>query len=137
MLNTRNSIAKIMKEVKVVKDEEKELPVPTVWRSVFHEIVKSFVEEDYTLSSGISGVGSIPYETSNQIKEYIQDYGETLINLPEQSWDSSICIWLGSKWDVLVDLWTEAEGRSDMVLNAEVFEVEDGYRISINMVYVP
>lgn len=124
-------------EVKAIKDKENELPIPTVWRPIFCEIVEAFVMEDYRLSSRISEVESVSKETSDQIKEYIQDYGEKLVSLPEESWDTSIYIWMGSWWDVLIDLWTESEGRSDMVLSARVYESEGGYKIVIQMVYVP
>jgi hypothetical protein len=43
----------------------------------------------------------------------------------------------GTHWDVIVDLWTESEGRSDMILSARVTELDDEHRISIYLVYVP
>lgn len=124
-------------EVKAIKYEENELPIPTAWRPVFSEIVESFVKGDYLLSSGILDVDSVSNETANQIKEYIQDYGEKLVSLSYETWNSSICIWMGSWWNVLIDLWTEKEGRSDMVLSAKVFESDSGFKYSIQMVYVP
>jgi len=36
-----------------------------------------------------------------------------------------------------VDLWTEQEGRSDLVLDIDVRDDGRGYRYSINLVYVP
>ena len=66
-----------------------------------------------------------------------QDYGEELVKLPEESWDTSICIWMGDRWDVLIDLWTATEGRSDLVLSAGVSEKDEGQIVNIEMVYVP
>lgn len=40
-------------------------------------------------------------------------------------------------WDVLVDVFTVEEGRSDLVLFARVFERGDGYRFEIASVHVP
>ncbi|HFQ4970525.1 TPA: hypothetical protein ACGUUK_004309, partial [Vibrio vulnificus] len=60
-----------------------------------------------------------------------------LVALPEQTWDSSVCMWMETHWDVLIDLWTETEGLSDLVLQAKVFESKDGYKYQIEMVYVP
>ena len=40
-------------------------------------------------------------------------------------------------WEVLIDLWTVGEGRSDLVLRAEVSEVENGYLFDLQLVYVP
>ncbi len=124
-------------EALVVKDESNELPVPSIWRPVFCGIVKAFVERDYALSSGIPGVAPVSAETAEQIEEYIEDFGETLIDLPEETWDTSISLWMGKRWDVLVDLWTEGEGRSDMVLSAHVSESEVGFEFHVYMVYVP
>lgn len=124
-------------EVLAVKDEENEFLVSTVWRPIFEEIVKSFVKGDYHISAGIPGVSPISDETAAQIKAYVQDYGETLIELPEETWESSVCIWMGSQWDVLIDLWAASEGRSDLVLSAQVFESERGYTFNVYMVYVP
>ncbi len=124
-------------EVTVEKNEENERPIPSIWRSTFCHIIDAFVQKDYFLSCGVEGVSSISSETANHIKESIEDYGEELTQLPNETWNSSVCIWMGSHWDVLIDLWTVGEGRSDLVLGARVSEVENGYIIDIGMVYVP
>ena len=85
----------------------------------------------------MESVSTVPKETANQIKEYIEEYGEELIQLSEETWESSICIWMGTHWDILIDLWTEEEGRSDLVLEAWVSENGGGYIFDIGMVYVP
>ncbi len=124
-------------KVTVEKDEENERPIPTVWRPTFSKIVDAFVKRDYSLSDGVTGVSSVSNETANHIEEYIQEYGEELIQLPDETWESSMCIWMGSHWDVLIDLWTVNEGRSDLVLGAQVKEKDNRYTIDIGMVYVP
>jgi hypothetical protein len=60
-----------------------------------------------------------------------------LVDLPEATWQTSVAMWYGSFWDVLVDLWTAEEGRSDLVLHGRVTESDSGVRFSIHMVYVP
>ena len=125
-------------QVLVVKDGESERPIPTVWRSTIQEIVRAFVRHDYQLSQGVADVAPVPAETSERIKSYIQDYGAQLIELPEETWASSICIWMGTRWDLLVDLWSDSEGRSDLVLRLRVFEgAEGGFHFSVYMVHVP
>ena len=124
-------------DVPAVKDESRELPVPSAWRPVFCEIVEAFVDRDYRLSSGVAGVAPISNETAEQIEEYIDDYGETLVALPDDTWATSVSLWMGDRWDVLVDLWTRGEGRSDMVLSAQVSETGAGYTFRVYMVYVP
>lgn len=85
----------------------------------------------------VPSVDPVSPDTDEQIREYVTDYGETLVALPEASWDTSIAIWLNGYWEVAVDLWTEAEGRSDLVLHMQVREAEEGYRFQVGMVYVP
>jgi hypothetical protein len=124
-------------EVLTVKDESRELPIPSAWRPVFRDIVDAFVQRDYRLSAGVPRVAPVTSDTAAHIEKYIEAYGETLIELPEETWDSSVCIWQGNRWDALVDLWTRAEGRSDLVLSARIFETDRGFEFHIYMVYVP
>ncbi len=124
-------------EIVAIKDEENERPIPTAWRPILIEIVKCFSEHDYGIKSGIFGVAPMSFKIEKQIREYIKNYGEQLVELSEQSWNSSVCIWMGQWWDVLIDLCTASEGVSDLVLKAKVLESENGYLFQIEMVYVP
>ena len=124
-------------EVSVTKDAHNEGPIPSAWRPVLTSIVDAFVRGDYELKDGLPGVAPISEETAAQVREYIEDYGAKLIELPPQSWDTSVCIWMGDRWDALVDLWAEDEGRSDLVLQVDVSEADSGYVVAIFMVYVP
>ncbi|QNA91132.1 hypothetical protein G4G28_18780 [Massilia sp. Dwa41.01b] len=100
-------------------------------------VVDAFALQDYALADRVSGVAPISEDTAIQIREYIEDYGATLLPLPEASWDTSVCIWMNGHWDALVDLWTEEEGRSDLVLQVQVSEADNGYAVTVHMVYVP
>jgi hypothetical protein len=124
-------------EVPVVKDASKEGPIPSVWRPVFRAIVKSFVQGDFKVSTGIPGVSPVPDNVAEQIAAYVKDYGETLVDLPEETWKTSVCIWTGKRWDTIVDLWTMREGRSDLILQSFVSESAEGFRYDIRLVYVP
>ena len=120
-----------------VKDEESQRPIPTAWRPILKDIVHAFVNHDYQLSVGVRGVEPVSVETADQIRGYIANYGEVLVDLPEETWSSSVCIWNGNRWDALVDLWRVAEGRSDLVLSVQASETQDDFIISVYMVYVP
>jgi hypothetical protein len=124
-------------QIAVEKNEEEEGPIPHVWRPIFKKIVQAFVNKDYNLKSGIDNTNPVSKEKAKQIKEYIEDYGEELIELPEEAWDTSVYICYGDYWNVLIDLFTKGEGLSDLVLNAEVREKENNYVVDINLVYVP
>jgi hypothetical protein len=124
-------------DIPAVKDGSGDRPIPTAWRQVFCDIVSALVRHDYGLSASVPKVAPVSADTAEHMASYIRDYGETLIELPEQTWDSSVCIWHWERWDVLVDLWTQSEGRSDLVLGAQVSELGSDIVVEIGMVYVP
>jgi len=124
-------------EVPVIKDSEAEGPIPSAWRPILTSIVDAFARHDYRLANGISGVAPVSEETAAHIREYIKDYGATLVTLPQESWNTSVCIWMGDHWDALIDLWTEEEGASDLVLQVQVMEMSGEYVVTVYMVYVP
>lgn len=123
-----------MNETTIAKDGENEIAVPQAWRPTLAVIVDALIQ---------SGEPSLPHVTLQAPdvwasgKESIRAYGAHLKSLPDESWKSSVCIWYGEFWNVLVDLYTEEEGRSDLVLQAHVYEVGDEYRYEVVLVYVP
>jgi hypothetical protein len=92
---------------------------------------------DPARASEVPAVEPVSPDVAAQIVEYIADYGETLLPLPAQTWDTSVTLWQRDYWDVLVDLWTEPGRRSDLVLHVEVREAGDSYRFRVGLVYVP
>ncbi|AUC15781.1 hypothetical protein BTO06_11750 [Tenacibaculum sp. SZ-18] len=58
-----------MYEILVEKNEEKELPVPHIWRPTFKAIANAFVEKDYSLKS----------EIRERDNEYIIDIKSVLV----------------------------------------------------------
>lgn len=124
-------------EVRLIKESEGEGPIPSAWRPVLKNIVDAFARQDYGLANGIPGVNPVSEETATQIRQYIEEYGAKLVALPEESWSTSVCIWMEDHWDALIDLWTEEEGSSDLVLQVHVSEAGGGYTVSVYMVYVP
>lgn len=123
-----------MNETTIAKDGENEIAVPQAWRPTLAVIVDALIQ---------SGEPSLPHVTLQAPdvwaggKESIRAYGAHLKSLPDESCKSSVCIWYGEFWNVLVDLYTEEEGRSDLVLQAHVYEVGDEYRYEVVLVYVP
>lgn len=126
-----------MQEHLPIKDEEHELPVAVVWRPKLKDIVQALVERDYRFSRGIESLLPLRESSAEQIEAYIEDYGETLTELSDETWNSSISLWMRTYWDVLVDLWTIEAGRSDLVLHLRVFESGDGFSFMVDLVYVP
>lgn len=119
------------------KDPQSAQEVPESWRPVVRRIVQTFAQGSYEIPTELSFVAPVSPSTAEQIREYVADYGETLIDLPDEAWRTSVCQWMETHWDTLVDLWTAESGRSDMVLAVRVFDVNGVYRFQIQSVYVP
>lgn len=132
-MSENNSSEKII----AAKDGALEHPIPTAWRPIFCNIVDAFVKGDYLLSNNVVGVEPLSEKTASHIQRYLRDYGATLRPLPDETWKSSVCIWTGAHWDALVDLYTNEEGASDLVLSARVSDANPGFKIAVHMVYVP
>ncbi|MCE9578149.1 MAG: hypothetical protein K8W52_33800 [Deltaproteobacteria bacterium] len=125
-----------MKTGKAVKRKSKQ-PVADVWRPVIREIVEAFTKGDYALAKGITSVKAPSKARASHAKKYVADYGETLTELPDETWATSESHWTGTHWDVLVDLWTRESGRSDLVLFLRVHEVGAGYAFEVDSLHVP
>ena len=101
------------------------------------DVVRCFVVGDYGLEAGVEGVEPISEKTAQQIRTYIANYGATLVQLPQDTWKTSVAQWYGTHWDILVDLWTAEEGPSDLVLGGRISETDVGPRLTVDLVYVP
>lgn len=123
-------------EVPPVEDPDSEHPVPTAWRATFEAVVSAFVLGDF--QPQLRRVDPVPEHTAQHVRSCIADYGETLVELTPETWETSVAMWRGEhRWEVLVDLRTESEGRSDLVLHAYVVHKGDDHQVEIYMVYVP
>lgn len=122
----------------VVKDGESELPVPEVWRSTIEAIVGRMVAGDFEMVGAGSEVRRPSAEYAAALARAVAGYGDvTLCELPAACWDSSVSIWFDPRWDVLVDLFMNEEGRSDLVLFLSVYEVGGGFEFEIENLHVP
>ena len=121
-----------------VKDDLREHSVPDVWQPTLSAIVESLARGDAVMAADLPAVDPVSRDLSDVCQEAVRHYGDvTLIPLPTDSWGTSVYLWHGDRWQCLVDLWTEQEGRSDLVLDVDVFEDGGGYRYAVRLVYVP
>lgn len=112
-------------------------PIPNCWRKTIIEIIESLKNGDYILSKKIDNVNSVSEDDALITKNNIKYYGDDLISLPKESWDTSVCQWNGSYWDALIDLYTKKQGVSDLVLHLKIHENHEDYQYEMYMVYVP
>ena len=120
-----------------LKDPTSAHPIAAAWRPMLSDVVQCLARGDYELARCGPGVRRLAPETAEQIRGYLSEYGATLVELPSEAWNTSVAQWMDPHWEVVVDLWTAEEGRSDLVLAGDVIEVGDGVRLTVHGVYVP
>lgn len=125
--------------VPVIKCEDQELPVPTEWRKPLAHIVECLASGEFSKLPSLPAVTLWTEEVCRNIESYVRDYGCKLTSLPEESWRTSIYLWMesGGYWEVLVDLFTVEEECSDLVLFVRVYPREGSYVFQIQSVHVP
>jgi len=79
--------------VPVRKDLDRENPVATAWRPVFREIVRTFVAGDFRLRTALAQRLEIDDQAAEHAARYVAQYGETLVELPDETWNSSVAQW--------------------------------------------
>ncbi|MBQ4880561.1 hypothetical protein J8M21_25515 [Pseudoalteromonas luteoviolacea] len=99
--------------------------------------MESFVNQDYNLNEAIDSVGSISDSLASYIKENIEEFDETLVSLPQETWDTSVCQWMESYWEVLIDLYTLESGLCDLVLSIRVYERSESYYFEVQSLHIP
>ncbi len=116
--------------------DEQQHPIPEELRDVFVRIADAFVAGDYSLrAAGIAGVEPIDVDTAEYIDGCIAAYGDSLAPLNPAVWERSCYGWSGEHWEMLVDLTTQHEQVSDLVLHADLRL--DPLRIAVRSVHVP
>lgn len=120
-----------------LEDEHAEHPIATDWRPILTEVVERFVEGDFSLSSPVLCVLPVDPDIARLNKEYVSSYGQPLISLSNEVWNSSCAQWMGKHWEIIVDLCTETEGVSDLVLTGKVANVNGQPAFTVGLIYVP
>lgn len=124
--------------VEVERNEDEEGPVPTVWRNTLARMVDALCAHDYKFEQAIEGVPTPADGRDEQMQGFIAQYGQKLIPLPAETWETSCYRYeRHNRWSLIVDLYTVGEGRSDMILDVSVIEAEGGYSFVNPLVYVP
>ncbi|NTS43888.1 hypothetical protein HRG84_23610 [Flavisolibacter sp. BT320] len=85
------------------------------FKGVVTELVQYIVERDFEKIKSLGWMGRVQVE---DLKRVIEEYGCTIIPLPNEAFELSKVYYIkdDSRLDVYIPLWTEEEGRSDLTL---------------------
>jgi hypothetical protein len=125
-----------MKTYVEVSKLEGELPIPTIWRKTFYDMVEYFKEGDFKLDNYIEDIEEISDDDAEYNKISVFEYGEDLDSLSDKTWNTSLCRWMGDHWDVLIDLNT-VNGDSDLVLFITARECNGKFKFKVESIHVP
>lgn len=126
-----------MQNSTVEKQSDAELPIPSVWRESLKEIVDSFVQDKFPPQNTFIPLGEFDNDIIEINRTNITKYPDKLGPLNPKSWESSIYLWMGGYWEVLVDLSDEFGNTTDLVFHANIKEKGAGFQISPYLIYVP
>lgn len=111
--------------------------IDTRIRDVTRRIVQLLVSGDYV---------EIEHETrgvrlsADQIRKAVEEYGRHLRMPPEEAFDSLDVIEVAESdpkvWSVRCDLWTHAEGRSDLSLELTLIDDRGVLRVELDNLHV-
>jgi hypothetical protein len=121
----------------IEKNEEDELPIPTVWREALKRLANALVfDTEYIPVSDILATSC--NAKTKEIQAYnLETYPDAIGPLTDSTWENSIYRWDAGYWQVLLDLVTKEGEISDLVFHAKVRETESGYVIEPGLIYVP
>ena len=120
-----------------VKDEENELPIPVVWRDTILALGQCLNVRDFRFETAPENVDRLSADCAETSRYQINSYGCAKVKISDQSWDSSIYIFTGNHWELLVDLIDTNGNSTDLVLPIQVEESETGYVFKPGFIFVP
>ena len=124
--------------IPVPYDSEFQSPIPNIWRDCIIQIIEAFKDKDFGRLNTLPSVQCIDLAYASEIAENIDAYGAHLISLAEESWHTSVCIYMENEsWKAIIDLFTVEEGRSDLIIDLFIFKKENQFIFQINNIYVP
>lgn len=121
-----------MNQSQIKKDLDNEVPVPMEWREALANIANALTLDAFP--ENIQKPEQDILEINNQ---NIKAYPDAIGPLSEKSWDTSITVWQGEYWAVLIDLSDEYGETTDLVLHAKVKENDGEYQFEPGLIYVP
>lgn len=100
-------------------------------------VVQLLVDRRYVELESLSARNRL---TADQIEKSVQEYGRTLVFPPDKAFRSMDVIEVEGvsppKWSVVMPLWTEQEGQSDLSLELTLEERLEGTRIEVDNIRV-
>jgi hypothetical protein len=78
------------------KNEEIEQSIPVQWRPVIIEVVEDIRSRNVRYRNVLGCDVSVDFTDIEDVYQSLDNYGDVLVAMPEDTWNTSICRWMGS-----------------------------------------
>lgn len=108
------------------------------FRRALAAVVGRLAARDY---QGLKRDGTDPHPAAD-LSLWIRNYGSegaTIVPLPGEAWEEADAVPITGRpgeWSVVLPLWTQEEGRSDLSMEATVCESSEGVSVVIDSIHV-
>lgn len=109
--------------------------VPERFRPSLSALIDMIAEDDV---AAVRADPAIRVGTGDPLP-WARDYPGAVISLPAEGWDLSDAVQVGGQpglWSVIIPLWTQTEGRSDLSLEAIPEDRPEGPVVKIGNIHV-
>lgn len=101
------------------------------------EIISLLVEGKFGEIEALTNGMRLPAE---QIKTAVDQYGRTLILPPREGFSLMDVIEIQGesppRWSIIIPLWTEEEGRSDLTLELTLIQDDSNFKVELDDIHV-
>lgn len=130
--------------IPALQDEHAAHAIASSWRILLSTVVERLVAGDFQLSTPVPGVLAVAPDVAAHNQRYVTRYLQQLdtpdarlVPLSDPVWQCSCAQWMGTHWDILLDLCTSHEGVSDLVLSGKMTMQHDIPEFQVGLIYVP
>ncbi len=103
-------------------------------KKLVKQMIKALIEKDY---AQLESTGTMGRLTEKEIEQRIFEYGHNLINIPDETLMlAQEYIISDSRTDVVLPLWTQNEGQSDLTISFLILKELNTTRLVLNDIEV-
>lgn len=116
---------------------ENQIQVPAQFRKIVESIVNCISRKDLHELNSIIYVENLEEKNFKDMLASVEAYGDNLVPLSPECWETSVCLRTGRGLECLVDLSTEKQPVSDLALKFVTSEEVVPHCIELKGLYVP
>lgn len=98
------------------------------YKERIQEFISCLARKDYQAANNLMLANSVPI---SDIRRVIEEYGSTIMPLPVKAFELALLYQISDRQvDIYIPLWSEEEGRSDLIFSLSCFQNENKIKIN-------